>query len=470
MKLNEILHYRPQKGDTKEAALRLLAGLLAVMLLCTLLSRAADAVTMPQVATEKPMQSSITHTVEAQGVLEALSETLVTTREGVLVDSVAAGEGKPVEVGDVLFTLNSESLAKKLRQEQLELQKLRLEMTSRRLNDELAEKRDRLGYERAYEDYSDAFDRSYRSLEDARRARAEALGAMRDYYALHKLVIDRWQGSNAVGVSNVDEADWEIVARYRQLVAEYEAADVVYEAARDSRSEGWKSAERGLQDAELTLEWDTDRQAEIMGLTLAMQEEESKELQRLVEDGGVIRSPVDGVISRMTARAGEATPAGAAAMVALNDGGFRFVAEFTEDDMEYIEFGAAGTISFPNGRPVKVTLDSARGGEVSAKLPEGQGEPGARGVLQISHKGASYPTCVPMSALRSDGNQKYVMVLRETETVLGTQLTAERVDVKLEDNNETRAAVSGALVSTDKVIVSASKPVRAGDKVRLLAQ
>lgn len=472
MKLDEILHYRPQpkERDAKARALRLLAGFLVAILLCTLLSRAANSITMPQVTAEKPIQASVSHTVEAQGKLEALHETPVTAAEGILVESVAADEGQPVEVGDLLFTLNKESLGKKLRREQVALQKLQLELNSQHLNDQLTAHKEQLNYERAYDDYSKAFDRSYSTLEDARRARGEALDDMRTYYAKNKEVIDRWHGALAPGISSTDSGEWEIVAKYRQLQAEYDGADTVYEAARDSRSDSWKNAERGLEDAELSLKWDADRQAEIMGLTLAMQEEGVKELLHLADDDGAIRSPIDGVVSRMSVAPGSMAPTDAAAMVSRSDGGFRFVAEFGEDDMEYIEYGGTATVSFPTGRPVKVTIGGVRGQTVTALLPEGEGEPGARGVLQVSHRGDSQSTCVPMSALRSDGNQKYVMVLHEAETVLGTQLTAERVEVTLLDNNETRAAVSGSLQNSDRIIVSSSKPVRAGDAVRLLSQ
>lgn len=472
MKLDELIHYRPpqQAPTTKTTALRLLLWLLGLLLLCTLLSRAASSITLPQVTVEKPIQASITHTVEAQGSLSPLQEVLVTTREGILVERVVAGEGQPVQVGDTLFTLSADSIARQMRQEQVALQKLQLELSSQQLGDQVTVQREQLDYERAYEDYSRAFDRSYSNLEDARQTRGEALNAVRAYYVLHKEIIDRWQNSHAPGISSIESEELKIVNQYRQLQGEYEAADIIYEAARDSRSDSWKSAQRGMEDAQLALDWDADRQAEILGLTLALQEESVKELQRLVEDGGAVRSPIDGVVSRLTTQAGSPVGQGAAAMIAREDGGFRFVAEVTEDDLEYIEYGGAATVSFPTGRPVKVTLDGVRGQTVSATLPQGEGEPGSRGVLQLSHRGASYPTCVPMSALRSDGIQKYVMILRETDTVLGKELVAERVDVQLEENNETRAAVSGALQESDRVIVAATKPVRAGDRVRMAAQ
>ncbi|MEG1205936.1 MAG: hypothetical protein RSD74_05815 [Angelakisella sp.] len=468
MKPDEILNYHPERKavTVKVRALRLLAGFMAVMLLCTLLSRAADSLTMPQVTVEKPTRSAITHTVRADGVLKAGKETMITVAAGILVDSIEAGEGQPVEAEDVIFTLNDKSLSKRIREENTALQKLRLEFSAQQLSGQLGEKKNQLAYQRASQDYSDAFDRSYKAYDDARTARGEALNAMRNYYAKHKEVIDRWNGSIPIGASSLEEQ--EIVAHYRRLQSEYDAADTVYEAGRDSRRDAWKNAERQLEDAQLALDWDTDKQAEIMELLLAMQEEKTKELERLSQDGGAVRTPIDGVVTRVMVKVGSATDESAAAMVAQKEGGYRFVAEVTEDDMKYIDHGASGTVAIRDGRPLKVTLDNIHDKTITTLLPEGTGELGGRGVIEISQKSDNYNTCVPMSALRSDGSRKYVMVLRESETVLGTQLVAERVDVQVEDNNETRAAVSGALLDSDRVIVSSTKAVRAGDRVRLL--
>lgn len=468
MKLKEILQYQPkqQPATIKTRALRMLLGFMAVMVLCTLLSRAANSVTMPQVAVEKPTRSAIAHVVQAEGVIKAGQQTMITGVAGILVDNIAVGEGQSVKEGDLLYTLNSDSLSKRIREETAELQRLRLEFSAQQLDDQLAEKKEQIAYERAAQDYADAFDSSYKVYDDARTARGEALDEMRDYYAAHKEIIDRWGGSPPIGASSLEVP--EIVLQYRKLQGAYEAADLVYEAARDSRRDGWKNAERQMEDAQLALSWDTDRQAEIKGILLAMQEETIKELQRLAEDAGAVRAPIDGVVSQLMVTVGSATGESASAMIARQEGDARFVAEFAEDDLEYIAYGANGTVALKSGYPVKVTVDSIQDKTVTVLLPEESGQLGARGVLEITQKTDHFGTCVPMSALRSDGNQKYVMVLRERETVLGTQLVAERVDVQLEDNNETRAAVSGALLDSDEVIVSSNKAVREGDRVRLL--
>ena len=106
---------------------------------------------------------------------------------------------------------------------------------------------------------------------------------------------------------------------------------------------------------------------------------------------------------------------------------------------------------------------------LTAVVPQDSGTLGASGTVEITRKTGNYHLCVPVSTLHSDGSKKYLLVLEEQETVLGVQLMARRVDVQVEDQNETRAAVTGALSREDRVIVDASKTVREGDRVRLMA-
>lgn len=97
MNLKTIFTYKTDRSrpvTIQRRALRLLAGFLVFMLACTLLSRAADSLTVAQVTTEKPARAAIPHTVEKDGRLEPAQERPVTAEGGILVGSVAVGEGQ----------------------------------------------------------------------------------------------------------------------------------------------------------------------------------------------------------------------------------------------------------------------------------------------------------------------------------------------------------------------------------------
>ena len=484
MKLTQLIFWRPydEPRPLSERAPRLLAGFLAVMVLCTLLSRGADSLTVPKVTVENPVIAAITHTTRLDGTLEPQLETRVVTVSGILVDSIQAQPGSQVEEGDPLFTFNQDSLEKALLRQRTQLQKLRLEWEGLKNAASLEDKQKALAYDRAYEDYSDAFDRSYDSLEDARKTRKEALVALREYYQQHQAVIDRWTGGTLPpGTSlppETDEETREILSRYYALKGEYEAADEAYEGAQDSRRDAWKAAQRALEDAQLALDYnDSARQGEIAALSCVLEEESLRELETLLNEGGVVTAPERGVVSQMLVTPGQATTEAAAAMVAGEESGFLFTAQLTQEQLEYVALGDEATITLPGNRSVKtqvVGLQNVEDGQgmmtrLTAVVPQDSGTLGARGTVEITRKTGSYNLCVPVSALHSDGSKKYLLVLEEQETVLGAQLTARRVDVQVEDQNETRAAVAGALSREDRVIVDTSKTVREGDRVRLMA-
>lgn len=87
--------------------------------------------------------------------------------------------------------------------------------------------------------------------------------------------------------------------------------------------------------------------------------------------------------------------------------------------------------------------------------------------MEIQQKSQTYDTVVPLSALRVDGSQYYVMKVQQTETSMGDECFTERVDVTPLEKNETCAAVSGTLNGDDKVITSAKATIQDGDRVRL---
>ena len=57
------------------------------------------------------------------------------------------------------------------------------------------------------------------------------------------------------------------------------------------------------------------------------------------------------------------------------------------------------------------------------------------------------------------------MITEETNTILGNELTALRMDVTVLEKDYTIAAIENGL--SDNIIVSSNKNIKAGDRVRL---
>ena len=136
--------------------------------------------TVARVQAQKPSRGAITHTVEADGRLEAANQLAVTAPEA-LVKSVAVAEGDRVKTGDLLFTFDTAELEKQLAQKRLELQKLQLGLQEQQEKDALAETEGETKRERAEEDLKLAQEKAdlnvRQTAEEMRRARKE----LRDY-------------------------------------------------------------------------------------------------------------------------------------------------------------------------------------------------------------------------------------------------------------------------------------------------
>lgn len=87
--------------------------------------------------------------------------------------------------------------------------------------------------------------------------------------------------------------------------------------------------------------------------------------------------------------------------------------------------------------------------------------------VSVGQKSANYDLIVPNSAIREDSNGKFVLVVESKSSPLGNRYIATRYDVEVLASDDTKSAVTGALYGWEFVITTATKPVEAGQQVRL---
>ena len=88
--------------------------LMVVMMLLTVASRSAASFTVVQVTVETPKAQKIEHKVTGNGVVEKMQEQPVYVVADVLVEKINVQEGQSVKKGQVLATLDMDSLEKKI--------------------------------------------------------------------------------------------------------------------------------------------------------------------------------------------------------------------------------------------------------------------------------------------------------------------------------------------------------------------
>lgn len=92
---------------------------------------------------------------------------------------------------------------------------------------------------------------------------------------------------------------------------------------------------------------------------------------------------------------------------------------------------------------------------------------GAELTISVGQKSQNYDTVIPNSAIRTDSNGSYVLVVQAKNSPLGNRYIAQRVDIEVVASDDVSSAVTGDLSNGDFVITTSNKPVQKGDQVRM---
>ena len=185
-----------------------------------------------------------------------------------------------------------------------------------------------------------------------------------------------------------------------------------------------------------------------------------------------------GVISSINAVAGNTTvPDETLMTIDQTDRGFTLSFSVTTDQSRKVQVGDKAEVTTSNwwfDGVIDATLTAISTNPSDPKNSKilnftitGEVATGDQLTLSIGERSQNYELIVPKSALRTDSNGKYVLILEQKPSALSTRYYATRVDVQEIASDDTQSAVSGGLSSGEFVITSSSHPIEAGDQVRL---
>lgn len=118
----------------QQRAKKLLIGFFILMLLFTVLSRAADSLTVAQVTISEPKQGGLVHLVSGSGTVEPRGNKSVSTIEGIKVEEIHIEVGQNVKKGDAMLTLNTEDIEQQLLEAETTVKKLNIQLEQDKLN------------------------------------------------------------------------------------------------------------------------------------------------------------------------------------------------------------------------------------------------------------------------------------------------------------------------------------------------
>lgn len=196
--------------------------------------------------------------------------------------------------------------------------------------------------------------------------------------------------------------------------------------------------------------------------------------------GGTITSEVNGIVKAINVTAGGSTdPANAIMTIEVPDRGYTVSITVTADQASKVTVGDTAEIqtgywggSDLQGRLLGIrNVPGSQGAQASRLLVfevTGEGvESGTQVSVSIGQRSQSYDLIVPNSAVRSDSNGSFVLMMTAKSSPLGTRYQATRVDVQVVASDDVNSAVTGAIVAYDYVITNSTAPIEDGMYVRL---
>ncbi len=446
-----------EKKGISRHAVRILIKVMAVICIFTVLSRISASLTVAEVLVESPSAKRIEHIVDGEGVIEAQLETSVQTEAGLLIKNVHVKKGQKVEEGEILAELDLAALAEVKREQQEEIEMLRLtneELLALWQRETTAAEREKT---RADEDYAQAAKESELSVQTAAAELERAVQQYKGYEA-------------SLPADTTDEQFLQLL----DLRAAAEAAQWAYDAAILQQESVLRKAGRAVEDAD---------QAQVKNAAIAVNEIKLAQMERAVSElaaledaGGQLVAPQAGVITEVYIKAGQRTTDTAAVTLTDTSMGLYYTAEIDKADMEYAAVGDAVVLKKDGKEQGSFTVDAIEtledgNARVTVQITGDEAEDfylGENLSMEIRQEAPLSQNTVPVTALYESNGRYYVYVTEQVETVLGEEYRAAKIEVEILDKNDAYAAIGeGALGEDAQVIVDSSRYIEAGSKVRL---
>lgn len=574
MKLKQLMDFemdKNKKSSLQVKAVKALAGFLILMFLLTILSRAADSLTIAKVTASAATGGVISHNIEVDGNITPNKDIAISTSANIKIASVEATEGKNVKKGDLLIQLDTADLKKKLLQAQKELQVAKATASDKKANEAIAADTKSKSLQRTYEDYNQTVADANDSVSKAKSDMNEAWNAYNTYKNSNsnsgetdttvsdslKKTVEEKQLAYDKAVTNLDGVEKDIEADVRKeidkaeeaskdesgnstltqedkqkireqvnarpenvsllqnandqintakdalteaenalsayneqqnnsssasydeqlktLYDDYKAKEEAYNEAVKQRQSTIQSANRTLEDAKAPENVDT-----ATALTANDDLEEKQlavdELQKVMDVNGKITAPSDGLITKVNVTTGETTTEDTAIRISDQSAGYKFTATLDKASAKYLSKDDKVTLDLGNGTTVEgltvqsidVSAEDKNSYELTVSIPAKVKKLGSIATLKVEKASKKYDTCVPLGALHSDGDKYYVYVINEKDTILGTETAVDKVQVDILDKNNEQAAIEGSFSWGQQFVLTSSKTLRNGDRVRLV--
>ena len=285
------------------------------------------------------------------------------------------------------------------------------------------------------------------------------------------------KSTGAVTLLKQKVEEYTTMSQRAQREAEDQQAVVERYQSGVSAGETLKAAQEALEDAVFQANLGSTDSLDIQAAKKAI-EEQKKVVEELTQqaDGQEVVANVSGTISAINVTAGNTAGAETAlATITVADRGYTVKISVTTEQARQVRVGDTAQVTNYYWGDISATLENIASDPQSMGKNKllifrinGDGvEAGTNLTLSIGQKSANYDCLVPNSAIRSDSNGSFVLVVTAKSSPLGNRYVATRADIQVLASDDTMSAVSG-LANGDFVITTSTKPIEAGNQVRLV--
>lgn len=453
------------------------------MFIFTVLSRAADSLSVAIVDTKSMQNQVITHIVQGSGTVEGTREKALFVQAGQKIESVFVKEGQKVKEGEELLELSRESLQESLSKKKEEVAVLSRKIEDLKSADSIEKIKKDHAVSRAKENYNEVIKNGDINMANAQMEVDIAKQKLQDFYD-EKAKMENQDFTLSDGTTedlgsgehseNLPQEQIGSKEQEQALQDEIRAKEEVLNQIVMARNKEVLTAEWEIQDSEIAD--GTDGSMENAEAELAFVQKEVAKLQALLDAGGKVKAASEGIVKRMSAAVGGQTTEEAAVVLYEIKGNLRITGEIDKEDLKYIEVGGKVRVKGSGEKEITdAVLESVSEVQedenlrrISVLIPENTLEIGEKAEFFIEREEGPYDTCIPLSALREENGRKFVFVTEKKDTILGEILVARKMEVIVKDKNQSYAVLEeGGLSSDQQIIIRTDREVGEGSRVRL---
>lgn len=311
---------------------------------------------------------------------------------------------------------------------------------------------------------------------DMESKKAEMNTAEENYNTLKYNLRSDYASQLADAESNID---W-----YTSLVEDYEMNNAGDGMTIEQLNEEVMAKQRILEDLinELNKTMkDNDNQHKIDNLDIEAKKKEiekaKKKVAKLKEENETteIKSEHSGVVNSVNIKAGDTTiPDMELVTIDIAEEGYTVKITVDAQKSQKIKKGVSAEIVNNWSGNIEAVLtdiknDTSAGSKnrILVFSVTGDVDSGTYIDLSIPCGSGNYDAIVPKSAVYEDKDGKFVLTVVSKSSPLGNRYYAQKVPVEIQASDEVSCAVSGSINNGDYVLTASSKPVSAGDQVRM---